>query len=64
MMSTVGRKFSFLEAATTAEHVALLGHSARKWMTVSDFPVSWRHAIILPVPKAGVWQAASTDIHP
>jgi len=25
-MPTVGRKFSFLEAATTAEHVALLGH--------------------------------------
>jgi len=34
-MSTVGRKFSFSEAATTAEHVALLGHSVRKWVTVS-----------------------------
>jgi len=32
-MSTVGRKFSFLEAATTAEHVALLGHSVRKWVS-------------------------------
>jgi len=32
MMSTVGRKCSFLEAATTAEHVALLGRSAlRTW---------------------------------
>jgi len=29
-MSTVGHKFSFFEAATTAEHVALLGHSVRK----------------------------------
>jgi len=36
-MSAVGRKFSFLEAATTAEHVALLGHSVRKWVT--EFPV-------------------------
>ena len=30
MMSTVGLKFSFLQAARTAEHVALLGHSVRK----------------------------------
>jgi len=41
MMSTVGRKFSFVEAATTAEHVEhveLLGHSVRKWVTVSGLP--------------------------
>jgi len=30
MVSTVGHKFSFLEAATTAEHLALLGHSVKK----------------------------------
>jgi len=45
-MSRAGRKFSFLEAATTAEHVALLGHSVRRWVPVSGSP-QWLAETIL-----------------
>jgi len=51
-MSVVG----LLQAASTAEHVSLRGHSNRKWVTVSgllqelqspfgSFPVWWRYAL-------------------
>jgi len=34
MMSTVSFKFSLLQAASTAEHVAPWVHIVRKWVTV------------------------------
>jgi len=47
MTSTVGCKFSFLQAARTAEHVALLGHSVRKWVTISGFFAVLAEAILM-----------------
>ena len=35
LMSTVGLRPRLMQAASTAEHVSLWGHSKRKWVTVS-----------------------------
>ena len=42
-MSTVGFKFSLLQAASTAEDVAPWVHSVRKWVMVSGVLQCWQH---------------------